>query len=106
MQVTAPAIVAAQHGADDSPILFRNETEIRVASQIRGDGATRVGLVQPHALGASPQCDDRVEIFDSEMAHDRSIGARAARGFTFHSTVTLLARFLGLSASQPRTRAM
>jgi hypothetical protein len=66
MQVTAPAIVAAQHGADDSTVLFRNKTEIRIASQIRGDGATRVGLVQSYALSAPPQGDDRVEIFNME----------------------------------------
>jgi hypothetical protein len=40
------------------------------------------------------------------MAHDRSIGARAARRFPFHSTVTLLAKLRGLSTSQPRATAM
>jgi hypothetical protein len=76
MQITAPAIVTAQHGANDSPILFRNETEARVAPQIRRDGAGRVGLVQPHALGSPPQGDDRIAIFGTKRAHDRSIVAR------------------------------
>src|ERR1035438_1230516 len=106
MQIATPSVVTAQHGTDDLTVLLRNETEIQIASQIRGDGAARVRLIQPHALGASPQCDDRFEIFDSEKAHDRSIGAKTARGFPFHSTVTLLARFLGLSTSQPRVTAM
>jgi len=71
--------VTAQHGANDSPILFRHETETRVASQIRSNDATRAGLVQSHTPGAPPQRDDRVVIFDSEMAHDRSTGARGTR---------------------------
>jgi len=87
--------VAAQHGTNNSAILLRNEAEARVAPQIRGDGAARVGFVQPHALGPPPQGDDSVVIFDSEKAHDYSIGAQAARGFAFHSTVTLLAMLRG-----------
>jgi hypothetical protein len=45
MKVTAPAIVAAQHGANDPAILLRNETEARVASQKCGNGIARVGFV-------------------------------------------------------------
>jgi hypothetical protein len=88
MQVTTPSIVTAQHGTNNPPFVFRNETEIRVASQKHGNGAVRVGLVQPHALGASSQSDDRTEIFDSEMAHDRSIGATATIGLLIHSRLT------------------
>lgn len=71
--------MTAQHGANDSTILLRNETEIRIALPIRSNGATRVGLVQSHTPGAPPQRDDCVVIFDSEMAHDRSTGARGTR---------------------------
>jgi hypothetical protein len=66
MQATTPAIMAAQHSANDPAILLRNETEARVASQIRGDGGACVGFVQPHTFGAPPQGNDRVVIFDTE----------------------------------------
>jgi len=73
MQVTTPAIVTAQHGADDSAILFRNEAQPRVAPQKNGDGAACVGFVQPHTFRAPPQGDDRVVVFDTEGADDHSI---------------------------------
>jgi hypothetical protein len=82
MQIATPPVVTAQHGTNDSPILFRNETEARVASQIRGDGAARVGLVQPHTFSASPQCDDRVVVFDTERADDYSIVSRCDHSIT------------------------
>ena len=72
MQVTATSVVTAQHGANDPPILFSNETESRVAAQKCGNGGARVGLVQPHAFGTAPQGDHRIEILDSEKAHARS----------------------------------
>jgi hypothetical protein len=106
MQVTAPAVVTAQHGADDSAILFRNKAEARVAPQKRRYGRARVGFVQPHALGALPKGDDCIVIFDAERADDCSIAVGALGKFPFHSTVTLLARLRGLSTSQPRATAM
>ena len=106
MQVAPPAVVTAQHGANDSAILLRNKTEARVPSQIRGDRTARVGFVQPHTFGAPPQGDDRVVIFDTERADDCSTAIWTARKFPFHSTVTLLARLRGLSTSQPRATAM
>lgn len=106
MQVAAPAIVAAQRGADDATIFLRHKTHARVASQIRGDGRARVGLVQPHAFAAPPQGDDGVVIFDAKNAEDDCVRFFGPGKIVFHSTVTLFARLRGLSTSQPRATAM
>jgi hypothetical protein len=106
VQVTTPPVVTAQHGTGNPPIRFGNQTEARVASQKRGDGGARVGFVQSHAFGAPPQCDDRVVIFDPEMAHDCSIVAGAAGRHLFHGTLTFLAGLRGMSCVERKRIVM
>src|SRR5579859_1076078 len=96
MQITAPAIVTAEHGANEATVLFSNKTETRIASQIRRDGRTRVGFVQPHTLSPPPQCEDGIVVFDMERTDGDSIVAMAIGYFLFHSVIPLLAGFHGL----------
>src|ERR1700690_1218049 len=96
MQVTAPAIMAAQHGADDSAVPLRNETHARITPQICGNGAARVGFVQPHPFRAPPQSNDRVVILNTEGTDNGSIVVRAVGNLLFHSTVPFSPGFHGL----------
>ena len=105
MQIAASAVMTAQHRADDLPIPFCYEAQARISPQIHSDGTARIGFVQSHTFGASPQCKDRPVIIDAKRADGRVTNATA--GFVcLHSTVTLLARLRGLSTSQPRATAM
>jgi len=96
MQVTAPAVVAAQHGANYPAILLRNETEAWIVPQKRGDGPARVGFIQSHPFRAPPQGDDRVVIFKPKSADDDPIVAGAAGKFLFQSAFTFWTSFHGL----------
>jgi hypothetical protein len=106
MQVPAPAVVAAQRGANDPALLLCDKTEARIAVEKCGDRGARVGFVQPHAFAALPQSDDFIIIFDAKYAEDYSVIVWGLGKNFFHSTVTLLARLRGLSTSQPRATAM
>jgi len=75
MKITAPSVVATKYGANNLAAFFDNETETRVAPQIRGDGWARVGFIEFHAFGPPPQGNDRVIIFNAESADDHFVVA-------------------------------
>jgi len=78
VEVSAPAVMPAQHGADDDAFCVqRNEAQTGIARQKGGDRLPRIGFVQTDAFARAPQRQDSVVVGQREFA--QTIGGRRRR---------------------------
>jgi len=62
MQIAAPPVVAAEHGADDLALGPRHEAQARIPREVGFDRGARVGFVQADTLGALPEAQHGVVV--------------------------------------------
>src|SRR5919201_5852995 len=68
VQVAAAPVVAAEDGADERPLVPRDQAQPRVAAQVALDCVSAVGPAQRHPLRAPPERQRLVVVAHRELA--------------------------------------